>query len=224
MIVSPTEPRVLLDRARAVSMAPEHFGADILLPIVDGKWAGVQRKELRDLIASISDGRLNEQIVKMRTLPVRMLVVEGQPKWSESGELLGHKHGPPLTRDRFDGVLWRAQADGMWVTFTAHLAETVTVLEHFGKWVEKSREEFATREPVASSWGKPDSRDFQRHLLMGLPNVGPKLADVILDAHGMPWEWRIDAEDLAALPGIGAKKAAQIIGALSVGAASGGRA
>ena len=66
-------------RADAVSMFPESFGADLVVPIHGGGWAGIQRKEIADLCASIEDNRLSEQLVKLRQLTMSMLIVEGEP-------------------------------------------------------------------------------------------------------------------------------------------------
>ena len=213
MICSPTEPAQLRDAADAVSMFPESFGADLVVPIHGGGWAGIQRKEIADLCASIEDNRLSEQLVKLRQLTMSMLIVEGELEWTNDGEMLSRRRWKSMTRDRFDGVMWHVQADGTWVCFTRDLAETIRVAKHFEKWTAKPRKAMATRPPVTAAWGTPDSRDFQVHLLTGFPGVGPELAERIIDHFGgVPWTWKITVEELQQVAGIGKRKAEQIMG------------
>ena len=158
MICSPTEPAQLRDAADAVSMFPESFGADLVVPIHGGGWAGIQRKEIADLCASIEDNRLAEQLVKLRQLTMSMLIVEGELEWTNDGEMLSRRRWKSITRDRFDGVMWHVQADGTWVCFTRDLAETIRVAKHFEKWTAKPRKAMATRPPVTAAWGTPDNQ------------------------------------------------------------------
>ena len=216
MICSPTEPAQLRDAAASVSMFPESFGADLIVATHEGGWAGVQRKEVRDLMASIEDGRLAEQLVKLRQLPMSLLIVEGELEWTNDGEMLGNRRWKSITRDRFDGVMWMVQSDGTWVCFTRDLAETIRVVKHFEVWAGKARKGLSTRGQVAASWGKPDSRDFQIHLLCGFPGVGPELAGRIVDRFGgVPWTWRVTLEELCEVPGVGKRKAEQMMGVVS---------
>jgi ERCC4-type nuclease len=64
-----------------------------------------------------------------------------------------------------------------------------------------------TRGPVPKTWGTADNEDYQRHLLMGLPGMGPVLAKQIMDKVGMPLTWSTQAlAALASVPGVGPKK------------------
>lgn len=217
MICSPTEPAQLRDAASSVSMFPENFGADLVVGIHAGGWAGIQRKEVRDLCASIEDNRLTEQLVKLRQLPMSMLIVEGELEWTNDGEMLGARNRfKSITRDRFDGVMWTVQSEGTWVCFTSGLSETIRVAKHFEKWVGKPRKGLATRPQVTAAWGSPDSRDFQIHLLTGFPGVGPELAERILDHFGrVPWTWNVTVDEMMQVVGIGKRKAEQIMGVVA---------
>lgn len=223
MIVSPTEPAKLRALGR-VALLPETHGADVLIMARGGRYVGVQRKERSDLISSLGDGRLGEQVAKMQSLHLSILIVEGDLNFTTDGVLMGTaKYGRAMTRKFLDGVFWSIQSSGTWVTFTSSLAETCEVLLHLEEWINKPKHQgLATRGGVEvnARWGKPTNRDFQLHLLTGLPNVGPEVAGKILDHYGgLPWRWRddVDAGTLQEIDGIGPKKAQQIMGALSNG-------
>lgn len=217
-MVSSTEP-ARLRACGAVSTFPERYGADILVPAAEGGWFGIQRKERQDLMGSMWDGRLAEQIAKMRSCKGSLLIVEGDLNWTGDGVLMGSaKYGRPITRDHFDGTMWSLQQQGTWLTYTEGLDETIRVLEHLEKWAAKDKHlGMQTRGRVDAMWGTPTSRDFQVHLLTGVPNVGPELANRMLDHFGgMPWRWRdeVTEEELCKVPGIGKKKAKGILGAI----------
>lgn len=218
MIISPTEP-ARLKKLGAVSLYPESFGADILVPIAGGGWVGVQRKERGDLMSSLADGRLGEQIAKLRALPRSHLIIEGRLSYTTDGTLMGSgKYGRELTREYMDGVLWSVQNAGTWVSYTDSLGETCDMLEHLAKWWAKDKHRgLATRGPVTATWGVPDARDYQIHLLTGIPNVGPELAGRILDRFGgLPFRWRDDVtvKTLCEVVGVGKVKAEKILGVL----------
>lgn len=204
MIVSSTEPLALREVAEAVSTFPETYGADILVADHTGNYAGVQRKEVRDLFASIDDGRLAEQCAKLRQLPSALLIIEGELHFGNDGHMV--TRWGRMSRDRFDGLMWHVQADGVWLTFTADLAETVRVLQHYERWRGRPARALNTRGQVAAAWGTPDSRDYKIHLLCGFPGIGPEMAARIVDTVGLPWRSSVSREHLLAIDGLGPKR------------------
>ena len=67
MLISPTEPPELKALGK-LSLLTEKHGADVLI-MPHASWEGmlgVQRKELKDLLASMSDGRFGEQMMKLK--------------------------------------------------------------------------------------------------------------------------------------------------------------
>ena len=66
-----------------------------------------------------------------------------------------------------------------------------------------------------NSWGRSTSRDYQIHLLTGLPGVGEELAGRVVDHFGkLPWMWTVTEEELCQVQGIGPKKARKMMEAL----------
>lgn len=213
MQFSPTEPKELKILG-TVSSECEERGSDILCwyPPAGG-WMGIQRKEMQDLVASMGDGRLAEQIVKMKAnVNQGVLLVEGRGQWDSQGHWAGH--GQRVAWSGLQGLLMTIRSTGVWVVETDRMTgqnSTYAWLEMLTKWVVKDGHTSLdnTRAPVDKTWGKATSVDYQRHLLLGLPGMGPKLAKLIVSAVGMPLTWRTGVlDELSALPGIGPKKIA----------------
>lgn len=135
MDVSPTEP-VELQSLGEPSSLPELHSCDVLWSGSTGL-VGVQRKTLRDLSCSLRDGRLAGEVAAMRLLAVRVLLVEGRLRWSPTGFLTTAR--PSLSKDQLRGLLWSAQARGLWVVHTDDLADSVSALSHLHAWVGKAR-------------------------------------------------------------------------------------
>lgn len=209
MLVSPAEP----ERFRnlfTVSSRPETFGADFLF-YANRQWVGVQRKEVSDLIASLADGRLAKEVAQMQSLDQRLLIVEGSVRFTNDGEMMDRPFGQKLTRKQWKGLLWSIRLKGIWVEFSDSTDDTIEQLLWLEEWFKRERHSSLDRRPgPVSMWGKPNNEDYQRHLVMGLPGVGPELAARIVEKYGVPFKWKIDYGDLLDVEGIGPKKAKAI--------------
>lgn len=209
ILVAPTEPSQLKKLGR-VSTIPEKWGVDFLFP-VNGKWYGIQRKEVNDLVASMQDGRLAKEMAQMKRLDFGMLIVEGQVRFTLDGELIKNGYGQRITKAGLRGILWSVQARGYSVQSTETMVDTFETIQMFETYVRKGKHQALDRRPgPISVWGNPNNRDYQTHLVMGLPGVGPELAERIVDKLGMPFGWKITEGDLMTVQGIGVKKAHQI--------------
>lgn len=213
LFVSPAEPRELRNLGR-VSPICEKRGVDFLFPS-KGKWYGIQRKAIPDLIASMQDGRLAKEIAQMQWLNRALLIVEGKARFTLDGEMITNGYGKGINKAGFHGILWSVQAKGVAVDFTDSLQDTASLIETFVRYSQREVHSALERRPGPDSiWGKPNHREYQLHLVMGIPGVGPELAERIVDELGMPFGWNITVEDLATIKGIGKKKAQQIYACL----------
>lgn len=209
MLVSPAEPEKLR-AVGTVSSRPEKFGADFLF-FAHKQWVGIQRKEISDLIASLADGRLAREVAQMQSLDQRVLIVEGSVRFTNDGEMMDRPFGQKLTKKQWKGLLWSVRAKDIWVDYTDDADDTISWLQWFEQWFKRDKHSSLDRRPgPVSLWGNPTNEDYQRHLVMGLPGVGPELADRIVKAFGVPFGWCISYEDLLTVDGIGAKKAKSI--------------
>lgn len=218
MLVAPTE--FDLKTIGKVSSLPEKWGCDILIRTSD-KWVGVQRKAVPDFIASVIDGRLSKEVQQMSAcgrLDVKVLLVEGDATFTSDGVYMSNGYGSQWTLAQHRGMLWSVASRGIWVDHTRSITETRVWLKMFEQWCSKERHSALDRRPAAiGSWGKPDSREFGLHLLQGLPNVGPELAARIYDNFGgVPWSWSVSEKELMAIPGVGKKRAAEMLGAIGM--------
>ncbi len=213
MLVAPTEPPAL-KKIGTVSMRPEDFGCDLLFA-ARGKWFGIQRKEFKDLLASMRDGRLAQQVAMMAGLEQAMVVVEGWSgvQWTGDGVLVdGYAK---VTRAQLRGLLWSVRDRGIWVDHTRDLADTIALVGEWEQWCRKDgHKSLSTRPGPVNTWGKATNRDWQEHLLQGLPGVGVELAGRILDEVGMPLQWRVERDELLKVQGLGKGKVEKMMAAV----------
>lgn len=220
MLVSPTEPLPIRALGRVHSL-PERRGVDIMFAAA-GRWVGVQRKEIRDLVASVRDGRLHREVQQMctsltsRTLGVAVLVVEGRFTWTCDGEWV--EQGYRWTRRQHRGLLWSVRSKGIWVETTTSVADTADLCRDLEVWARKDRHSSLDHRPgPVGLWGKATTREYASHVLQGFDGVGPELAGRILDHFGrLPIGWLVTAADLEEVQGIGKRKAKKLIDALEV--------
>lgn len=215
MLVSSTEPFNFKHLGKS-SMVPERYGCDFL--IVAGKAkTGVQRKKFpNDLIASLADGRLYEQVHKMEALDRAIIVFEGFGRWTTDGELLDFNH---FTKQQHYSLMMSLAFEfGIEVLTVKDMRETILFLESLESWARKPKHmSLRTRPgPKKDSWGQVGIREIGMHLLQSFPGVGPEIAGRIYDHFGrVPIKWEIGVEELLAVQGVGRKKAMTIYDGLN---------
>lgn len=217
--VSPAEPAPLRQHNEfKTSPLPEFYGCDFLWPVEDLGLCGVQRKEVVDFLASIRDGRLARELAQLQFVNHPMLIIEGKLRWTTTGELLT-SYGERWTKAQLQGYIWSIQARGILTTYTESSTETVDSVFMYYRWTSKLKHASTFVRPKPTTpWGKPTNREYQVHLLQGLPGVGVELANRLIDAFGgtIPFGWRITEAELLKVEGIGKVKARAIYGALDV--------
>lgn len=212
LLVAPTEPKALRDLGK-VSLATEENGVDIMWASRGGLW-GIQRKEVGDLLSSVTDGRLSKELAQMQAIEQAILVVEGRLHWTGEGELLG-EYGN-MTRRGFHGMLWSVRQRGVWVEFTTNLEHTMDVVRWLADWSRKERHSGLRNRPgPQTTWGHITDREWGIHLLCGMDGIGPGMAAAIFDHFGsVPMKWTVTPEELQQVKGIGPKRAGQMVRAL----------
>ena len=96
--------------------------------------------------------------------------------------------------------------------------DTAEVIYDLYAWSQKARHNALRQRPgpAPGPWGTRTSASWQRHLLQGFDGIGPELAEAIINRFGCaPIAWPVDADELRMVPGIGPKRAAQLIEALA---------
>lgn len=198
-------------------MRPEHFGADVLWLSRLGL-VGVQRKEISDFLASVMDGRLSQQVAQMQGLDIRVLALEGRLHWTTDGTLVS-TWGQTWTKRQHRSFLWSMRHAGVWVDWTDGLSDTIDLVKDLELWSKKRDHTSLQKRPAArGDWGKPSSREWMIHFLQSFDGIGPVQAGRIIDSFEgqVPLAWTVDQKELEMVPGIGKKKAENMIKRIGV--------
>jgi ERCC4-type nuclease len=201
-----------------VSSKPEDYGADFLIM---GKKLriGVQRKQFPgDLLASLTDGRLYDQLPRLSELDKAMLVIEGHGRWTEDGELIGDSKYHRFTIQQLHGLLFTVMFQfGVPSIWVGGMSDTANVLVNLEAWAKKDKHTSLKSRPGPgkSSWGSTSEKHLAQHILQGFPGVGGELAGRVIDKfEGVPLTWTVGLDELMGVEGIGKKKAEKMYHAL----------
>jgi len=218
VLVSGTEPKALKKLGK-VSSVPERYGADFLIM---GKRTriGVQRKQFpSDLLSSLNDGRLYQQLPSLSDLDLSLLIIEGHGRWTEDGELIADKYHQFTIRQLHGllfSIMFEFKVPSIWV---ADMGDTADVLINLEAWAKKAKHTSLKSRPGPdrSSWGSTSEKHLAQHVVQGFPGVGQELAGRIVDKfEGVPLTWTVDVDEMMTVEGIGKKKAEGMFGALNV--------
>lgn len=228
MLVSPAEKHPAIKALGRYSSKPEQHGCDILFYVPrkgEILTYGVQRKELKDFVASAGDGRLAYEVKQIAaSVEQALLIVEGVPRWTMDGKLMTNGFGAQWDVTSHLGLLFSLQSRGVLWCGTGNAEETADACRVFQAWCrkEKHRSLDARPGPVVP-FGRAGNKDWERHLVMGLQGVGAEWADAIIHQLGMPIGLRVTAEELAEVyvtrkdggkVRFGGKKAERVVAAL----------
>ena len=218
MLISPTEPKKL-KALGTVSSKPEKYGADILV-LGNKKRIGVQRKQFPgDLLASLNDGRLYDQLPRLMDLDMALLIIEGHGRWTEDGELIADQWHT-FTMQQLNGLLFTVMFEfGIPTMWVRDMAGTVDALVHLDKWAQKTKHTSLGRRPTPSksSWGSATKRHTLQHIMQGFPGIGADASANIIEHFGMaPLTFTHSIDELMEVPGIGQKRAQGMYDALEV--------
>jgi len=212
-----TEPPLLKAIATNVSMFPEYRGCDVTWFAMDQCW-GVQRKELKDFIQSVGDGRLAREIAQMQGMPLPLIVIEGRISFDLNGNLLLSGYGQQFTKAQFLGMLWSVRNEGVHVDFTADTQGTLEYIQMLGRWSSKRRHgSIMTRPGPVSQWGSVTHEGFAIHIMQGFEGIGLDKARAIVKFFGgLPLALTVTRSELMSVPGIGKGLADKLIAQLTV--------
>lgn len=221
--VSPTEHHADIRSLGSVSRSCEDNGVDVLA-LSDSVRVGFQRKAASDFFASVLDGRLSfelKQIQSSQLLTAAVLILEGRFDFTTDGQsTIPHC---TINRDAYRSLLTSIQLQGVTIAFSDSPSDTAHLVRRLGDYFAKGSHQSLLRRPnPRNQWGRTTSRGFSTHLLQSFPGVGPELADKIYEHFGhCPIGWTVTADDLRRVPGIGPKRAVQLVSALTVGGDAG---
>jgi len=210
--IAPTEPPTLKAQG-TVAMLPEDHGCDVLWTSPIMGLCGAQRKVFpNDFLQSMEDGRFTTGMHKMAELDLGVLILEGRPRWTTEGKLL-HDRRTNFSKTAYRKFLYTIRQSGVWVENTESLQDTILCIAALQEWCDSpDHKSLSTRPgPKGDGWGRVTNKHYQRWLVQGLPDVGPKLADAIITKVGMPFGLKVTEDDLLTVPGVGKGKAQKIV-------------
>jgi len=159
----------------------------------------IERKSVSDFAASLVDGRLFPQVARLAHSAYRALLLVEGPAPTSIADV--HSHS-------IDGAFVSIAA--MWrlpVLHSSNSEQSLRLLRFLADQV------CGSRKPVLRRFDRKPKRLASRRLfvLQGLPGVGPALADRLLGHFGsVERVFAADATALAAVRGIGSRKATRI--------------
>ncbi len=160
----------------------------------------IERKTVGDFQASLIDGRLFEQVSRLRETyePPILLLVEGDLAFVEEYQ---------APRAFWSAMASLALEPGLHVVPTHSKGGTVEVIAALARWAGEKRQHSTVR-------FKPrqlDPATAQRFALQGLPGVGDKTSDKMLAHFGtLRRAFASTQAELARAPGVGDKRAVDI--------------
>jgi ERCC4-type nuclease len=209
LLVSPAEPKALY-KLGEVSSLPEQYGVDFLWTTPHGM-AGAQRKEVRDLIASIRGDRICRELGQSKALVQTVLLIEGDWRWRKGVSQIADG----FTRAQYDGLLLSFQAQGWWVLHSENLRETAEVLARMKSWFARGDHLSLLQRPKSRApWGTRQNKEWCVHAWQTFEGIGVGMAGVLTEHLGFPVAWTVGEEELLAVPGIGKGRAKKLLAAL----------
>ena len=211
ILVSPAEPATLRKIGETSALC-ETLGADFLIP-TSGGLVGIQRKEVRDLVASLRGDRIARELGQSAALVRCVLVVEGDWGWGRNGE---SRTVPGFLRPQYDGFCLSIQNHGWWICTSDSMAGTARLVKQIESWFQKtSHTSLAGRPNHRGAWGTTRNRDFAVHLLQSFDGIGVEQAGRIWDHfQGVPLAWTVDKDEMMRVAGIGPGRVAKLLDAL----------
>lgn len=214
MLVSSTEPKIF-HQLGDVSTKSEEYGADFLM-VGQGMTIGIQRKEVKDLLASVENGLLGKQLAQLAGVDIAFLVIEGRMDFTLDGKLTNAKWGGQAwTQEQIWGLTLSVMGKNVHVMYTIDMPGTANLLVYMEAYFRKASHNALDTRPGPRGMfgaGRTTAKEMGVYLLQSLPGVGPALAERIYDKFGVPWKWTVGKDELEALEGLGPKKVAKIMG------------
>ena len=164
----------------------------------------IERKEASDFVSSLKEGRIWEQMAKMKESGIedRRVIIEGDPLKSRS-LWYGKKITPSNIYGAYDGIFkW-----GVKIVWVSDKYQTSAYLRNLINRQKKPKKVFALRSSPQRTLTLQEKKEY---LLEGLPGIGGKTAKDILKKYKTVINFVNNVDSVDTLPGIGDKTKKEI--------------
>ena len=185
----------------------DDFGADFML-ITNKGLVLIQRKKFpSDFLASVADGRLSSEIVRMREGGhFQIILSEGKPRYNKSDRLLNGRRPSKYSRAGFRNLCRSIEfVEGCYIAWSDNLYDTVKVLKELQGYFDKSsHSSLHTRTKIESEWYVTTEKERYLFFLQGLPGVKTGRAIDLAKVFKSPIEiYNAEVSDFTKIPGFG---------------------
>jgi len=172
---------------------------------------GLERKKVPDdLLSSVSDGRLNREILAMREeTNIQILLLHGKMKFNKDGSLKTWRNRPQRygwTKKGITNLLRTiCYVEGLYIEEATNNRELVQVINDLQKYFDqKYHLSIKSRSRIETSWLISTKSERIIYFYSGLPGIKAISAKKLLDKFPYPLQlYEASIEDLCCVPGIG---------------------
>ena len=191
--------------SEAVPASLHEFGADLLFFFPWGR-LGIQRKTVPDdLLASLEDGRLQQNIEAMKKLELGVFIWEGEFRYNRDGNVLSGPVARRYTKLQVANLERSIRyAHGLHVEHSHMLHDTHRVVMEMVEFLAQPSHLGLHRRPSpAWDWGVPTDQEQVVWFYQGIPGIGPGRARALVKRFPKPVDLALaTVEDIQEIQGI----------------------
>ena len=211
ILVDNREPEIIAKRLGELAKVVFLPYGDYWFYTADGSRVCIERKTIADLLNSLREGRLQQQLRRMLQEDAEViLLIEGYWTCNKDFKI---KHGGGLTGwdlASLSNFLLTVQREGIRLVYSPNQGATAYLLVQLYRYYQKPKHKALTARP------KPvfvfdDLKARQVYFLMGLPNVGETTARKVIERFPVLAEVFLNPHLLESVPGIGPKTVQRIV-------------
>lgn len=210
------EPRTLIDMLSDIGEVTTLTTGDYL-GITDSLTWAIERKAIGDLLSSLTDGRLYEQLKRLiDSVDVPILLLENIYSSTHNGYIRLPSKELGFRYESVENLLLDAQMRGIILARTPSLEASAKLIRGYNHYFSKEGHRFEVKKQRLFSYSAKVTPQLQ--LVCALPGVNWQLGHRLLDLFGSPLAVFVaDEKILQAVDGIGKKKARVIRATLREG-------
>jgi ERCC4-type nuclease len=206
MLITSNEPKAIKDLFNDGIETPMHF--DFKLYTEQGT-VGVERKAVPgDLLASVDDGRLRNELIAMREeCNFQVVLFHGMIRYDSNGQvMLTAKRRSRWTRTGIRNLRRTLEwVEGCYVEQVYNDKELVETLEDLQNYLDKGRHlSLKGRPGIQKEWIVTSKVERVVHFYDGIPGIAPVRAKALALAFPFPMDlYKASVEDISSVSGIG---------------------